>query len=186
MGGFGARKRRIALIGGIKFKARDYKYICELLLRSSNPERIEIVLSGGGQDYERLKSMISSYGLDKSFNFLSSDGNHTDYSKMFSLIASSDFLLTAFRLPSRYHNLSISSTLNYAVGFRKPLIQDPMTQDLYRVPGIVLDQGCSKLGLDDVLSMTESSCAGFISSFDEIRSRHDEESLQSLARIFEL
>ncbi|WP_200328528.1 hypothetical protein [Thiocystis violacea] len=138
---------RIAIVGGINYKNRNFSHLFQLA--ASHRDVVFDVVSGG-QDFGKLQAEVRENALTGQFRFLSNDGSRTSYKDMFAAVQGSDYLITGFKSPCRYHEFSISSVINYAIGFRKPLVQDPITKMLYEIPGPIVHRG-----LEEILDLKE-------------------------------
>lgn len=127
------KKFDIAIVGGINYQNRDF--YTAISIAKANSMNIRVV--GGGKDLERLKLDIIKNNACDYFSFTTDKGERTNYSSMLDDLNSSSYILGCFKMPSRYHYHSITSSVSYSIGLKIPMIQDVVTKNTYKVPGPV-------------------------------------------------
>ncbi|MEA9603803.1 hypothetical protein VC159_04970 [Polynucleobacter sp. JS-JIR-II-c23] len=133
------KKTNIGIVGGINFNNRDYGKLIHQLNKGFDSENIFFKLIGGGQDSKKLFNLIEENGLGSNFVFSAKDTARSSYVNYFNGIKSCEYLITLFKPQTRYHYSSVSSVINFSLGFSVPLLQDSVTSQIYNVPGFNLD-----------------------------------------------
>lgn len=158
-------KTNIGIVGGINFNNRDYGKLISTLKKGFDRENIIFKLIGGGQDSEKLFNLVTENGLNDNFIFSSGANLRSSYRDYFDGILSCKYLITLFKPQTRYHYSSVSSVINFSLGFSVPLLQDSITSQLYRVPGFNIDDfngyeifnSLSKINPEEHLNLRKST-----------------------------
>ena len=124
---------KFAILGGVKFRARNYEVLIDNLDQLPGNVLINILftIAGGGKDRNALIDLVRQKNLETNFEFakLSSDSNRVKYDMYYRAIAESDAVLV---LPGpNYADKKITSAMPSAITFGKPVITSSSLSAIY-------------------------------------------------------